>query len=121
MRQAPRDAGSRTVTAHRELTVPNEPRRMGVHSTAVIERHSYRCYALQIETGYTGYPTRVLWVLYRLSGNRVLCSSMGSDRKRTLQSTLSSVLYYGPLVGLWSTVRSLLSGCNVRALLSGSK
>ncbi len=35
------------------------------------------------------------------------------------KGTLSAVLYYGPLVGLWRTVRGLLSGCNVRALLSG--
>jgi hypothetical protein len=51
------------------LTVANERTAAEwsrVHSTAVIERRSYRCYALQIETGYTGYPTRVLWVLYRL-------------------------------------------------------
>ena len=31
------------------------------------------------------------------------------------KGTLSAVLYYGPLVGLWSTMRSLLSGalCSV--------
>jgi hypothetical protein len=83
-------------------------------------------YGLQIGTGYTGYPTRVLWVVSLqalmqwgtlfLDG---LCL-IGSGHSK---GTLSAVLYYGPLlvVGTWRTVRSLLSGCNVRALLSGSK